>query len=111
MKFFGMLRISMIVLGFGAAMFIAPQCRAQGEIDPDHFDGTDSRQSAALAKVHVPRTNPATAGAAGQALNRNTSGHATLRSTTARNVPNTQGLEVVAVQDKRKASTRKDRHR
>ena len=111
MKSFGMLRISVIVLGFAAAMLIAPQCRAQYEIDPDHFDGTDSWQAVALAKVHVPKTNPATAGVAGQVLNRNTSGHATLRSLTAHNVSNTQGLEVVAVQDKRKASTRKEKHR
>jgi hypothetical protein len=69
----------MIVLGFAAAMFIAPQCRAQFEIDPDHFDGTDSWQAAALAKVHVRKTNRASAGAGGQALHGNTSGRATLR--------------------------------
>jgi hypothetical protein len=101
----------MIVLGFAAAMLIAPQCRAQFEIDPDHFDGTDSWQAAALAKVHVPKTNPAAAGAAGQALNENTSSHATLRSPAALKVPNAQGPEVVAVQDKRKASTQKERRR
>jgi hypothetical protein len=111
MKSFDMLRISMIVLGFAAAMLIAPQCRAQFEIDPDHFDGNDPWQAADLAKVHVPKTNRASAGARGQALNGNTSGHATLRSTAARNVRNAQGPEVVAVQDKRKASTRKERHR
>ena len=111
MKSFGMLRISMIVLGFAAAMLIAPRCRAQGEIDPDHFDGTDFWQTAAVAKVHAPKTNPAKAGAAGQVLNRNTSGHATLRATAVRNVPNAEGRETVAVLDKRKASTRKDRHR
>jgi hypothetical protein len=111
MRSFGMLRISMIVLGFAATMFIAPQCRAQFEVDPDHFDGTDSWQAAALAKVHVPKTNRASAGAGGQVLNGNTSGHATLRSPAARNVPNTQRLELVAVHDKRKAFTRKERHR
>jgi len=79
MRSFGMLRISMIVLGFAAAMFIAPQCRAQFEIDPDHFDGTDSWQAAVLAKVHVRKTNRAWAGAGGQALHGNTSVRATLR--------------------------------
>jgi hypothetical protein len=111
MKSLGMLRISIIALGSAAAMFIAPQCRAQFEIDPDHFDGTDSWQTVAVAKVHVPKTNPAKAGAAGQVLKGNTSGHATLRATAVRNVPNAQGPEAVAVLDKRKASTRKDRHR
>jgi hypothetical protein len=111
MKSLGMLLISMIVLGFATAMFVAPQCRAQSEIDPDHFDGTDSWQAAALAKVHVPKTNRASAGAAGQALNGNTSGHATRRFAAARNLPNSQAREVVAVEDRRKASTRKGRHR
>jgi hypothetical protein len=111
MKSLGMLRISIIALGSAAAMSIAPRCRAQSEIDPDHFDGTDSWQAAALAKVHVPKTNRASAGAAGQALNGNTSGHATLRATAVRNVPNAQGPEAVAVLDKRKASARKGRHR
>jgi hypothetical protein len=111
MKSFGMFRISMTALGFAAAMFIAPQCRAQFEIDPDHFDGTDSWQVAALAKDHGPKTNPAEAGAAGQALNGNPSGRATLRSTAARNVPNTLGPEGVAAQNKRKVSARKDRNR
>src|ERR1700719_1930408 len=108
MRSFGMLRISMIVLGFAAAMFITPQCRAQFEIDPDHFDGTDSWQAATLAKVHVRKTNRASAGAGGQALHGNTSGHTTLRSAATRNVSKAQGPEVVAVQNKRKASIRKE---
>jgi len=111
MKSLGMLRISIIALGSAAAMFIAPQCRAQFEIAPDHFDDTDSWQTVAVAKVHVPKTNPAKTGVAGQVLNGNTSGHATLRATALRNVPNAHGPEAVAVLDKRKASNRKDRHR
>jgi hypothetical protein len=111
MNSFGMFRISMIVPTFAAAMFVAPQCRAQFEIDRDHFDGTDSWQAAALAKAYAPKTNRVQAGAAGQALNGNTTGRATLRPTAARNVPNAQGPELAAVQDKRKASTRKERHR
>jgi hypothetical protein len=110
MKPFGMLRVSMIVLGFAAAGFIAPQCRAQFEVDPDHFDGTDSWQAAALAKVHGPKINRASVGGAGQAQNRNTSGRATLHFTAAGNVPDAQRSEAVAVQNKRKASTRKEKH-
>ena len=111
MKSLGTLRISIIALGSAAVMSIAPRCSAQSEIDPDHFDGTDSWQAVAVAKVQAPKTNPAKAGAAGQVLNGNTSGHATLHATAVRNVPNAQGPEAVAVLDKRKASTRKDRHR
>lgn len=107
MKSFGMLRISMIVLGFAAAVLIAPQCRAQSDVNPDHFDGTDSWQAAALAKVHVPKINHALAGAAGQALNGNTSGLATIRPAAAPSMPNSQAPEVVAVQAKRKVSTSK----
>lgn len=110
MKSFGMLRVAMILLGFAGAGLIAPQCPAQSEVDPDHLDGRDSWQAAALAKVHVPKTNRASAGAAGQAQNRNTSGHATLRFTAAGNVPDAQRSDAVAVQNKRKASTRKEKH-
>ena len=111
MKSFGMFRISIIVLGFAAAMSVAPQCRAQSEVDPDHFDGTDSWQAVALTKIHMLKTNPAEASPAGQALNGDASGRATLRPIAARNVPNAQGPEMAAVQDKRKASTRKQRPR
>jgi hypothetical protein len=107
MKSFGMLRISMIVLGFAAAALIAPQCRAQSDINPDHFDGTDSWQAAALVKVHIPKANHASVGVAGQALNGNTSGLATLRPAAALNMSDSQAPEVVAVQAKRKVSTRK----
>jgi hypothetical protein len=107
MKSLGMLRISIIALGSVAAMSIAPRCSAQSEIAPDHFDGTDSWQTVAVAKVRAPKTNPAKAGAAGLVLNGNTSGHATLRGTAVRSVPNAQGQEAVARLDKRKASARK----
>ncbi len=56
MKSLGMLRISIIALGSAAAMSIAPRCSAQSEIDPDHFDGTDSWQAVAVAKVQAPKT-------------------------------------------------------
>lgn len=110
MKSLGMLRISIIALGFAAAMSIAARCSAQSEIGPDHFDGTDSWQTVAVAKVHAPKTNQAKAGAAGQVLNGNTS-HATRRAAAVRSVPNALGPESVVFLEKRKASARKDRHR
>jgi hypothetical protein len=44
-----LLKIS--ILGFGFMALFAPSCRAQQEIDPDHFDGTDSWALAAARKA------------------------------------------------------------
>jgi hypothetical protein len=39
MKSFGMLKIPMILIGFGAALALTPACKAQ-EVSPDHFTAT-----------------------------------------------------------------------
>ena len=43
MKSFGLLKVAMMLVGLAAGLILSPPaCRAQSEIDPDHFDGTDS---------------------------------------------------------------------
>ena len=37
--------LALVLMG---AMFLAPSCKAQSEISPDHFDGTDSWAAAEL---------------------------------------------------------------
>jgi hypothetical protein len=37
-----LLRLSVVLFGIGAALVLTPACKAQSEISPDHFDGTDS---------------------------------------------------------------------
>jgi hypothetical protein len=39
MKSFGMLKIPMMLVGFGAALALTPACKAQ-EVSPDHFTAT-----------------------------------------------------------------------
>ncbi len=39
MKPFGMLKFPIILVGFGAALLLAPACKAQ-EVSPDHFTDT-----------------------------------------------------------------------
>lgn len=42
MKRFILLKLSFLLLGIGAALLLTPASKAQSEISPDHFDGTDS---------------------------------------------------------------------
>jgi hypothetical protein len=35
------LKLPLLVLGMGAALLFTPACKAQSEVNPDHFDGTD----------------------------------------------------------------------
>lgn len=54
MKSFALLKISMVLLVSGAALFFAPGARAQSEISPDHFDGTDSWAAKAVRAKAAP---------------------------------------------------------
>jgi hypothetical protein len=44
-----------LLVGAGGAFLFAPQSRAQSEVAPDHFDGTDSWAAAAVTKVPAPK--------------------------------------------------------
>lgn len=100
MKLFVMFRISMGLLVFGAALVLAPSSRAQAEIAPDHFDGSDSWAAAAESKAPTPKAKQASA--AIQAQSKKSGTHAA-----ANNVSEPKLAELVAIQDKRKASPRK----
>jgi hypothetical protein len=56
-KHFILLKLSVLVLGIGGALLLTPACRAQSEINPDHFDGTDSWAASAKA-VRPPMYKP-----------------------------------------------------
>jgi hypothetical protein len=53
MKPFGLLKVEMMLVGLAAGLILSPACRAQSEIDPDHFDGADSWEI--RARKVVPR--------------------------------------------------------
>ena len=63
MKPFILLKLPLVILALGGALIFVPQARAQSEIAPDHFDGTDSWAAAASAKAPVSKlkSNPAPA--------------------------------------------------
>src|ERR1700688_1677862 len=65
MKSFGMLKIPMILVGLGVAIFLSPACKAQ-EMSPDHFtdpgvqdvyDGGASKAAAPKLQHKQPTTH------------------------------------------------------
>ena len=72
MKSFGMLKLLMILVDLGAALFLSPACKAQ-EVSPDHFTDTGVRDVylSAPGKVVAPKVQqkpPATQARAGLTL-------------------------------------------
>lgn len=106
MKFLSTMKIGMFLVGLGAALALAPPSRAQSEVAPDHFDGTDSWAAAAAAKVPAPKAKQFPV-AATQARNQKLSTHATPLLASAKNFSESQRPEVLAIQDKRNARVRK----
>jgi hypothetical protein len=49
MKAFAPFKLPLILGGLVAALAFSPACKAQSEISPDHFDGTDSWVAHAIA--------------------------------------------------------------
>jgi hypothetical protein len=64
MKPFIFCKLPIVLLCLGGALVLAPQSRAQSEIAPDHFDGTDSWAAATSAKAPALRAKPQAAPAA-----------------------------------------------
>ena len=51
MKSLASFKMCVTLVGLAAGLFFSPACKAQSEIAPDHFDGTDSWEAAAHHKV------------------------------------------------------------
>jgi hypothetical protein len=106
MKSFSLLKIPTLLVGFGALLLFSPTCKAQSEVSPDHFDGTDPWEIAAR-KPAVPKSMQATATGSYQAQNRKAGSGANLQFAAVREVSNPSPRKAVAVQDKRKVAVRK----
>lgn len=63
MKLSTLLRMTLGLAGLTAGLVLAPASRAQADVAPDHFDGTDSWATAAAAPASKSKLN-ATAPAA-----------------------------------------------
>ncbi len=106
MKPFSLLKIPTLVLGFGALLCFAPTCKAQSEVSPDHFDGTDPWEVAARTPV-VAKAKVAPAKGSYQAQNKKAGSGASLQLASSRETSKPTPHNAVAVQDKRKAAVRK----
>jgi len=104
-KPFSLLRIPVLVAGFGALLFFAPTCKAQSEVNPDHFDGTDSWELAARRSVSS-KAKPGPASGSYQAENKKAGSAASLQLAAAREIPNSAHHNAVAVRDRRKPAVR-----
>jgi hypothetical protein len=106
MKTFSLWKIPMMVAGLGGALLLAPACKAQSEVSPDHFDGTDSWEIAARTPV-AAKAKSATNGGSYQAKSQKASSGATLQLAAVREVTKSAPHNAVALQDKRKTAVRK----
>ena len=97
-----LLKLPVLLAGFGALLFFSPTCKAQSEVNPDHFDGTDTWEIAARKPV-TPKTKLAPTTASYQAKNERAG---SVQLAAARNLSNSVP-KAVAVQDKRKPAIRK----
>jgi hypothetical protein len=100
-KPFSLLKIPVLMAGFGALMFFAPASKAQSEVGPDHFDGTDAWEMAARRPV-IAKTKAGAASASYLAQNKKAGSDASLELAAAREVQTSAQRTAVAVQDKRK---------
>jgi hypothetical protein len=106
MKPFSLLKIPVFLAGLAGLLFFTPACKAQSEISPDHFDGTDPWEVAARTPV-APKAKAAAERGPYQAQNKKAGSGASLQLATARDVLNSPHHNAVAIQDKRKMAVRK----
>jgi hypothetical protein len=102
MKPFAALKFCMPVLGLGTVLLLAPQARAQSEINPDHFDGTDSWAAAPAVKAPAPKATKPVAASALQAKNKKSGAQASAQLTPVKGASGAPRPELVAAQEKRK---------
>ena len=106
MKPISLLKLPMMLVGLGGVLLLAPACKAQSEVSPDHFDGTDSWEVAARTPVAAKTKSAANAGSH-QAKNQKANAGASLQLAAAREVTKSAPRKAVVVQDKRKIVARK----
>ncbi len=106
MKPFSLLKIAVLFPALGALLIFIPSCKAQSEVSPDHFDGTDPWEAAARKSV-TPKPKPATAPGSSQSQNKKAGSGASLQLAAVRDSSNSTRHHAVAVQDKRKTAVRK----
>jgi hypothetical protein len=56
MRFLTSFRVFVTLIGLAAGLILSPASKAQSEIAPDHFDGTDSWEAAAHYQLVVSKS-------------------------------------------------------
>jgi hypothetical protein len=100
-----MLKLAVPLLGFGAVLLFTPSCRAQSEVSPDHFDGTDSWETAARPPARRATHAPAPKNLLVKTNASKASSTLQLASDRQRSAPQRQNG--VAIQNKPKPAVRK----
>jgi hypothetical protein len=106
MKLFSSPTIWMPLVGLGVTLAVAPQSRAQADTAPDQFEVAYNVGPAATATVPAPKAKPAATTSA-QAAKKKPGVHAALQVASAKNLPEPEQSEALAIQEKRKTPTRK----
>ena len=101
-----MCKLAVLLIGVGGVLTFAPQARAQSEVSPDHFDGTDSWAAAAAVKAPATKANRNSAPATLQARNTR-SATPVFEPVAARNVTVPSRSNVAAADKKRKPAAPK----
>lgn len=104
MKHSILLKLSVLVLGAAAALVLTPACKAQSEISPDHFDGTDSWATAARP-VHPQPQRQNSSKPSLQAKSQKETKSSSFQLASTREVSKPVRREAVAADRKRKTAT------
>lgn len=106
MKSFSLLKLPILLAGLGTLLLFSPACKAQSEVNPDHFDGTDAWEAAARKPVNSQVKATQKSGAF-QAKSQKAGSGASVQLAAVRDQSNPVPGNAVAVEDKRKAAVRK----
>ena len=106
MKPFSLMKIPMVLVGFGALVIFAPSCKAQSEVSPDHFDGTDTWEVAARKPI-APKAKGVPALTVFQAMDKKASASGSLQLASVRENSGAIPGSTATLQDKKKPAVRK----
>lgn len=99
-------KLALFAFGIGATLLLTPACKAQSEINPDHFDGTDS-WAVAVQTVHAPAQKVGVRKASPSAKNQRNAHNAPFRLAANREASTPVRHDIMAVEAKGNAAPRK----
>ena len=98
-------KLALLAFGIGAALLLTPACKAQSEISPDHFDGTDSW--AVVETVHAPSQKVSVRKASLSAKNQKNAHNSPFRLAAIREVSTPVSHDIMAREAKGNTAPRK----